>query len=175
MENRSFSEPIIYENFGLPLNNLLYCTYSLFSHVNGFVIQVNLRLFSEWKGDVSLYLFVISNGISSFSIAHRYAVQPQRNTTEWQMIDVPLGALPISLGSLLAVGMQEIGDGLNEVHAVKVPYSIRGENINEKTTNFTHTMNGFIAPAFTYIIVHFRKKIFIDICTILIYVILSFS
>lgn len=175
MQNRSFAEPIIYENLGLPLNNKLYCTYTLFSLANGFVIQVNLRLFSEWKGDVSLYLFVIANGISAFRIVHRYAVKPQRNTTEWQMIDVPFGALPISLGSLLALGMQDTGDGLNEVQAVKVPYSIRGENINEKTTNFTHTLNGLIAPAFTYIIVHFRKKIFVDISAILIYIILSFS
>lgn len=162
MENRSLSQPIVYENYGLPLNNKLYGTYELFSHVSGFVIQVNIRLFNEWKGNVSLYLFVLANRISGFSIVHRYAVNPKPNTTDWQIISVPFRALPISLGSLLAVGMQDTGNGVNEVQAVKVPYSVRGDGINEKTINFTHTMNGFIAPALSYTIIHFRKELFID-------------
>lgn len=146
-----FREPVVYYNIGLPLNNSLYCTYTLFSTVNGHVIKVGIRLFTEWKGNASLYLFVLSNVLNSFRITHRYASKPERNTTDWQMIDIPFGKLPVSLGSLLAVGMQgNEGGDLNQIYTVNASYAMRAENINENTVNFTYIMNGYFAPALTY-------------------------
>ena len=88
-----------------------------------------------------------------FSIQRRYAIKPQRNTTNWQIIDIPYGVLPVSLGSLVAVGMQGNSDDLNEIHIVNASYAMRAENINKNTVKFTHIMNGISAPALTYTVV----------------------
>ncbi len=153
-------DPMKYETYGYPLENALYFNYPLVCHVDGSVVSVDLRLFSVWKGYAPLYLFVIEYSMVSFNILRRYAVNPQRNTTEWQTINIPSGALPIHMGCLFGIGMQDKSGSTNEIYAVKTTFSIAERGINESTTIFTGTMQHDIGVALSYTVVYNGRRIF---------------
>jgi hypothetical protein len=154
------SEPLEYETFGHPLDNSLYYNYIQLSHGDGYVNSISLRLFNQWKGNASLYIFIIPS-YSENTISYRYAINPLRNTTEWQTIKIPSHALTVSLGYLLAIGMQESsGSGTNQIYAVKSSTGISAININENTTVFMTISDHTTGVAFSYTAIYNSRRIF---------------
>jgi hypothetical protein len=131
--------PIEYEqSFGRPLGNTLYTNTNQYCFYTGYVSSVYLRLFTNWTGNAPLYVFIIELGESGLGLKQRYVIQPQRDTTDWQMINIPSHELPISLGNLLAIGMQD-SSNTNQIYAVKSDaqgpvMAFLGKNINASTT-----------------------------------------
>jgi hypothetical protein len=111
----------------------MYCYY------RGYVSSVYLRLFTNWSGNAPLYVFIIElDGSNKLGLKQRYVIQPQRDTTDWQIIDIPSYELPISVGNLLAIGMQD-SSNTNQIYEVKsdAQGTVRGflgKNINASTT-----------------------------------------
>jgi hypothetical protein len=152
--NHSLTEPVEYETSGLLLDNTLYYNLLQFCVVNGYVSSVSLRLFHEWKGNASLYLFVISSNTMVYEIKDRYAINPQRNTTEWQTINIPSRVLPISLGDLFAIGMQDNCSSRNQMYAIQSLYGIRGIEINKDTIVFSPESDHRTGVAFGYTVIY---------------------
>jgi hypothetical protein len=155
--NYSLSESVQYKTSGLSLGNSLYLNTVQWCFANGSVVAVYLRLFTDWKDDTPLYLFTIPISVHNvYSIRDRYAIQPQRNTTDWQIIKIPSGALPIFLRDFLAIGMQE-SSTTGQIYAINSSLMLSGANINEYTTNFTAKGDLRTGVAFSYTIVHNDK------------------
>jgi hypothetical protein len=149
--NHSFPNPEQYKNYSCTLGNVLYFSFLLLSNVDGFVVAVHLRLFSEWKGHAPLYLFVISFS-TSYQILRRYPVNPQRNTTKWQTINIPSNALPIITGDLFGIGMHE--NSTNQIYAVEATYSFVSKRIHENTTDLNEIEESD-GVAFSYTVLHY--------------------
>ncbi len=153
-----------YETIGRSLDNSLYCNLVQLSNGNGYVSSVSLRLFSEWQGDASLYLFIISSD-TVYEISYRYAINPQRNTTEWQTIQIPSHTLPVRIGHLLAIGMQENSGHTNQIYAVKLDFGYSAIDINENTTILTVKLDQGIGVAIGFTLMYYGKRIFLfDLC-----------
>lgn len=149
-----------YETFGHPLGNSLYCNTGYSNRAKGYVTSVNLRLFTEWKDDRPLYLFTIPMATSdAYRIRYRYAIQPQRNTTEWQTIKISSRGLPIFFLDFLAIGMQD-SSNTAQIYTIKSPLMVSAANITENTTNFMLKPDLGIGVAFGYTVVHDDKEIF---------------
>jgi len=132
-------DPIEYEqSFGRPLGNTLYANPNLYCCYDGYVSSVYLRLFTNWTGNAPLYVFIIELGESGLGLKQRYVIQSQRDTTDWQIINIPSHELPISLGNFLAIGMQD-SSNTNQIYEVKSAaqkpvMGFIGKNINASTT-----------------------------------------
>jgi len=146
-------------SFGLSLSHSLYYNVYHISEVKGYVISVALRLFTSWEGDNPLYLFAIST-YSGYNITHRYPLNPKRNNTEWQIIEIPPRKFPIFVDYHLAIGMQDHSD-TNQIYAVKSKVSIHGENITNSTEKFK-AVGSFYSVAFIYTVFRNGKRIFYD-------------
>ena len=161
--NHILPAPIQYESYGRSLDSTLYFSFPLVCQVDGFIVSVNFRLFSPWVGNASLYVFIISFSVTSYNILHRHAIDPQRNTTEWQTIHIPSDALLINRGHLVGIGMQENSSSTsdtNEIHAVKTAFSAIGLNININSTIFTPIIDDNVSVAFGYNVVYKSKRRF---------------
>jgi hypothetical protein len=150
--NHSLPNPEQYKNYSYTLGNVLYFSFPLLSNVDGFVVGVHLRLFSEWKGHAPLYLFVIILSGTSYQILRRYPVNPQRNTTKWQTINIPSDALPIITGNLFGIGMHE--NSTNKIYAVEATYSFVSKRIHETTTDLNEIEESD-GVAFSYTVLHY--------------------
>jgi len=157
--NVSLSEPVQYENTGRSLENSLYYDFIQLCPIDGYVSSVSLRLFSEWKGDASLYLFIISAD-TVYTISSRYPINPRRNTTEWQTIQIPSHASPVYLGNFLAIGMQESSGHTNQIYAVKSDYGASATDINENTSILTVKSGQGTGVAISFTLVYYGKRIF---------------
>ncbi len=167
--NVSLSEPVQYENTGRSLENSLYYNFMQLCRIDGYVSSVSLRLFSEWQGDASLYLFIISAG-TVYKISSRYPINPRRNTIEWQTIQIPSHALPVYLGNFLAIGMQESSGHTNQIYAVKSDYGFSATDINENTTILNLKSDGSTSVAISFTLVYYGKRIFLfDLCYLYFY------
>jgi hypothetical protein len=133
----------------------------LLCRVNGYVSSVSLRLFRNWKDNALLYVFILSSTTIEYNIKNRYAISPQRNTTEWQTIKIPSHALPILMSDLLAIGMQE-SSNTSEIYTMKNDFFLSGNaiNINKYTMSFIPQTNFAVSIAYSYTVVHNGKKIF---------------
>jgi hypothetical protein len=140
-----------YESCGRPLSKSLYFNFNMMNLVNGYVSSVSLRLFRNWEGNSLLYLFIIYVN-NSYYISDRYAIQPQRNTTEWQIIKIPSREFPIFKGHFLAIGMQESSD-TNQIYAIQSGFAVYGNvmNVNKDTIQIrlNHTASMGIAYGYT--------------------------
>jgi hypothetical protein len=127
---------------------------------NGYVINVSLRLFTNWEGDNPLYIYSISRFPLDPKISHRYPLIPQRNNTEWQTIEIPSGKFPLSSYSHLAIGMQDNSD-TNQIYAVKAPLPMYGGNITSDTNIvYSQLLNDYYGAAFTFTLFKNGKKMF---------------
>ena len=146
-------------SYGRSLGNTLYINTDQYCCCNGYINSINLRLFTNWKDNVPLYLFIIAIGWSGLGIAHRYAIQPRRNTTEWQTIKIPSHVLPIFLGNFLAIGMQD-SSNTNQIYVVKEIPGIIEKGINKNTTNVFPAGSYDSGVAFGYVVVHNGRRMF---------------
>ncbi|CAF2075073.1 unnamed protein product [Rotaria magnacalcarata] len=157
-KNYSLKEPIKYITTGRALGNVLYFNPALLCINAGYVSRVDFRLYTKWKETVPLYLFLITGSILEYKITHRYAVFPEKDTTEWQTISIPSPALPIEYGQFLALGMQDSSNTI-QIYAV-VPISSIGVivgNINENTTKFKALFDYHGVPAMSFSVVEYEK------------------
>jgi len=157
--------PIEYEqSFGHPLGNILYWNIDMYCFYDGYVSSVYLRLFTNWTGNAPLYVFIVGYGASGLGLKQRYVIQPQRDTTDWQIINIPSDELPISVGNFLAIGMQD-SSNTNQIYAVKsdAQGSVIGlleKNINASTTLVSLGSSSSLGFALGYTMVTTGKKIF---------------
>ncbi|CAF3424426.1 unnamed protein product [Rotaria socialis] len=142
-------EPIQYVTSGRALGNVLYFNLNMFCLNAGYVSRVNFRLFTKWEETVPLYLFLITGFMLDYKISHRYAVFPEKYTTEWQTINIPSQTFLIGYGEFLALGMQDSSNA-TQIYAVEPTSSIGiiVRNINENTTTFGSTFDFDGVPAF---------------------------
>ncbi|CAF3476738.1 unnamed protein product [Rotaria sp. Silwood1] len=154
--NYSFSQSIEYTTIGRSLGNTIYYNPNMPSGHNGYISSVSFRLFTNWKGTASLYLFIIRTVLLVHTILHRYAINPQKNTTQWQTFNIPSGALPIMPQNLLAVGMQDSSD-TNQIYTVKSAIGMSGTNINGNTTKVVLNIDFDNAPALTYTVAYYDE------------------
>jgi len=124
----------------------------------GYVINVRLRLFTNWEGDHPLYIYAISRFPLHPNITHRYPLIPQRNNTEWQTIEIPSRKFPLSSYTHLAIGMQDNTD-TNQIYAVKAPLPMYGGNMTNDT-NIVHSqlLEDYYGAAFTFSVFKNGKK-----------------
>ncbi|CAF4990352.1 unnamed protein product [Rotaria sp. Silwood1] len=157
--NYSLKEPIQYEtNNGRRLGNNLYLNLEQASLTDGYVSSVSFRLFTNWEGTASLYLFVLWRYLTLYEILHRYAIKPQRNTTQWQTLKIPSRTLPIDVGNALAVGMQDSSD-TNQIYIVKSGFTVWGSHITENLTKpFVQGISDF-GIAVSYSVVQYSKSV----------------
>jgi hypothetical protein len=145
---------------GVSLSHSLYFNFDDRCRTQCYINSITLRLFTNWKDDGLLYLFIISEDLFDLKILRRYAIDPERNTTEWQTIEIPLYALPIVLGNFLAIGMQEYSD-TNQIYIVKTIPGMSDTNINEDTTEiYPKFMSDTAGVALTYTVIENGMKIF---------------
>ncbi|CAF2570417.1 unnamed protein product [Rotaria sp. Silwood2] len=126
-------EPIQYETYSLQLGNKFYFNVDHVCRRTGYVSSVSFRLFTNWEGTASLYVFIISGFLTGYAIKHRYGIKPQKYTTQWQTFEIPSRILPIELGQFLAIGMQD-SSNTNKIYVVKSITAITGVNIKENIT-----------------------------------------
>ena len=127
------TNPVKFVNSSYSLDNAFYFNYKLLCQIDGFVVSINLRLYSEWKGHKPLFLFVIS-ALTGYRISHRFPVNPYSNTTQWQTIKIPSGAIPIRTGNLFGIGMHENSGTNNEIYAVEANDSAGVLGVHPNTT-----------------------------------------
>jgi hypothetical protein len=155
---------------GLLLNHSLYFNLVSLNRVQGYVINVTLRLFTNWEGDKPLYIFALKRMSRDYvEIMHRYPVIPERNNTQRQTIAIPFGEFPIDTGHFVGVGMQDRSD-TNQICAANSVVSFCEINITNNTRYITLKFNKFFqGVAFIYSTVrngktiHLIKFIFISI------------
>ena len=105
------------QSSGRPLGNAFYSNEKLLTTIHGYVRHVYVRLFTPWQGHAPLYIYIIRITFPSF-IKYRYPVEPQRDTTEWQLIDVSANMLPINCYESVGVGMEDSSD-TNQIYGLK--------------------------------------------------------
>ncbi|CAF3692678.1 unnamed protein product [Rotaria socialis] len=151
-------EPIQYVTSGRALGNVLYFNLNMFCLNAGYVSRVNFRLFTKWEETVPLYLFLITGFMLDCKISHRYAVFPEKYTTEWQTINIPSQTFLIGYGEFLALGMQDSSNA-TQIYAVEPTSSIGiiVRNINENTTTFGSTVDFDGVPAMSFSVVEDEK------------------
>ncbi|CAF1247200.1 unnamed protein product [Rotaria sordida] len=154
--NYSLREPIEYETDGHPLGNTLFFNGALMCNYTGYVSSVSFRLFTNWEDTALLYLFVISGSPFNYHISYRYAIKPQKNTTQLQTIKIPSRTLPISVTDFFAIGMQD-SSNMSQIYTIHPPIGMMGTNINETTRKFISKLGAGFAPAFTYTAVHYKE------------------
>ncbi|CAF2154990.1 unnamed protein product [Rotaria magnacalcarata] len=106
-KNYSLKDPIQYVTTRRALGNVLYSNPNLLCLNAGYVNRVGFRLFTKWEETVPLYLFIISGLMLKHNIAHRYAINPEKDATEWETISIPSHTLPKGYRQCLAIGMQD--------------------------------------------------------------------
>ena len=139
-------------SISLSLNHTLYSNVPHGISVRkGDITSVTFRLYTNWEGDDPLYLYALKNhGFALDHITHRYPMFPQRNTTQWQTIDIPCGQYPIYQGYHVAVGMQD-DNSVNQIFGLRLPLGIHGTNITDSTTEvIIKAIKGFQSAAFIY-------------------------
>ncbi|CAF3768217.1 unnamed protein product [Rotaria sordida] len=145
------------ESIGLSLSHSLYYNILHLTLVQGFVVNVSLRLFTSWEGDDPLYLFSISKYHIDHRIAYRYPVVPERNNTEWQIIEIPFGVFPLFVYDHLAIGMQDTSK-TNQIYSIRSTIAIHGKNIMNNTMDvYPQSMPDTYGAAFTYTLVEDRQ------------------
>ncbi|CAF2059314.1 unnamed protein product [Rotaria magnacalcarata] len=97
-------DPIQYVTTRRALGNVLYSNPNLLCLNAGYVNRVGFRLFTKWEETVPLYLFIISGLMLKHNIAHRYAINPEKDATEWETISIPSHTLPKGYRQCLAIG-----------------------------------------------------------------------
>ncbi|CAF3840082.1 unnamed protein product, partial [Rotaria magnacalcarata] len=121
-KNYSLKDPIQYVTTRRALGNVLYSNPNLLCLNAGYVNRVGFRLFTKWEETVPLYLFIISGLMLKHNIAHRYAINPEKDATEWETISIPSHTLPKGYRQCLAIVI------LLNSQAASVP-SEGGENL----------------------------------------------
>ncbi|CAF2076741.1 unnamed protein product [Rotaria magnacalcarata] len=135
---------------GIPLNHSLYYNFDQMSAVDGYLLNITLRLFASWEGDDPLYIFAVSAYFLQHEIIHRYPVMPETNNTEWQTIEISFRSFPVFKNTLLAIGMQT-SSPTNRIYAVRSTMSIHGKDITDSKTQFIpRRTESFYGIAFTY-------------------------
>ncbi|CAF5218971.1 unnamed protein product, partial [Rotaria magnacalcarata] len=123
-------DPIQYVTTRRALGNVLYSNPNLLCLNAGYVNRVGFRLFTKWEETVPLYLFIISGLMLKHNIAHRYAINPEKDATEWETISIPSHTLPKGYRQCLAIGMQDSSNTTQIYAAVPALYiGILVENI----------------------------------------------
>ncbi|CAF1619313.1 unnamed protein product [Rotaria magnacalcarata] len=144
---------------GIPLNHSLYYNFDQMSAVDGYLLNITLRLFASWEGDDPLYIFAVSAYFLQHEIIHRYPVMPETNNTEWQTIEISFRSFPVFKNTLLAIGMQT-SSPTNRIYAVRSTMSIRGKDITDSKTQFIpRRTESFYGIAFTYTAIEDGKRI----------------
>ncbi|CAF2031687.1 unnamed protein product [Rotaria magnacalcarata] len=129
-KNYSLKDPIQYVTTRRALGNVLYSNPNLLCLNAGYVNRVGFRLFTKWEETVPLYLFIISGLMLKHNIAHRYAINPEKDATEWETISIPSHTLPKGYRQCLAIGMQDSSNTTQIYAAVPALYiGILVENI----------------------------------------------
>lgn len=118
---------------GLSLNQTLYYNLVNPNTIQGYVTSVTLRLFSNWKGNDPLYIYVMfPYSLNYIEILYRYPVIPERNNTDWHNISIPTGDFPLDSGYYVGVGMQD-RSSTNLISAVLNGRAIYEVNITKIT------------------------------------------
>lgn len=156
--NYSLQDPLVYETYGYSLGNTLYYNLKNKCQRTGYVHSVSLRLFNDWKGKGSLYLFVLSGLMLQHEIINRYAIKFEKNTTQWQTIIIPFRKLPIKANNFLAIGMQE-NNNENQIYAIKQVNGMRGLNISENVTKINSKIRMNESVAFSFTVISYNKSI----------------
>ncbi|CAF4956272.1 unnamed protein product [Rotaria sp. Silwood1] len=154
--NYSLPNSIKYATVGRSLGNTIYYNYYMPSRHNGYISSVRFRLFTNWEGTASLYLFIIYAVLLDHTIVCRYAINPQKNTTQWQTFNIPSGALPIGSDEFLAVGMQD-SSNTNQIYDVTPAVGMSGIKVTETTIKVDLYFYPNIAPALTYTVAYYEE------------------
>ena len=149
--------PAYKTSFGRVLGGFVSLNYQQYSQVDGHVSHVYLRLFTLWTGTAPLYLFVIALHDPVVSIVRQYAVALHRNATGWQTITMPRGALPISHGYFLAVGMHD-RNSTNQIYIVENFVSFNARIGRDDTSSVSHAVNTRDGAALAYTVAHTGKR-----------------
>jgi hypothetical protein len=163
--NYTLLNPIEYEqSSGHPLGNTLYWNDNLYCLHDGYVSSIYLRLFTNWTGNAPLYVFIMEASVSGLGLKQRYVIQPQRHTTDWQIINIPSDELPISVRNFLAIGMQD-SSNTNQIYGVKsaaqeTVMGLLGKNVSPSTTLVDFEGSPSLGFALGYTMVTTGKKIF---------------
>ncbi|CAF0998877.1 unnamed protein product [Adineta ricciae] len=154
--NFSLPDSVVYEStYGYPLGNAVYVNLGHFNGANGSVVYLNLRLFTPWQGKAPLYIFaILINKMDIKSIVQRYPVEPQRNTTDWQTIQIPLYALQIRTNTCLGIGMQNPSDR-NKLYVINTLGTLFSKNITQHATNLELKADMRTGVAFSFTVAQY--------------------
>ncbi|CAF0775789.1 unnamed protein product [Adineta ricciae] len=158
--NFSLPNSVVYEStHGYPLGNSVYANLAHCSAANGSVIYLSLRLFTPWQGKAPLYIFaILINKMDIKSIVQRYPIEPQRNTTDWQTIQIPLHALQIRINTYLGIGMQNASD-TNKLYVINKLGTLFSKNITRHATNLKLDAHMQTGIAFTFTVAQYHEVI----------------
>ncbi|UJR14313.1 hypothetical protein I4U23_001308 [Adineta vaga] len=159
-KNYSLPNHLPYETrYGESLGNSIHINILQLIDINGYISQLHLRLFTNWEGNASLYIFIPETSFSSLmNRVHRYPVEPQRNTTEWQIIPIPLYAVPVSLGKYLGIGMLDCTK-TNQIYIVNNTGSFTARNLTHNTSQINLDIDRTKGFAIGFSVAQYVKKL----------------